>query len=646
MKIRKISDRNPRILIFNGSPRRIDSCANQKSKSHKLVDYIIEKYLPFVDFDVVDLSVGSVNIQPCKGCVSTSGGMHCHFKCVAHDQRVHTLDGFKQIKDLEIGDILQDGNKVINHVRTSDWEEIFELKLKDGRRLELTKDHKVKVLSKERKRDIKSNWKFYRDEEWVEVQNLKMGDLIPPIQTDNIFENFENSLVLDYLVYGLIWGDGTFVNESVQLYVDKKEDLFLDKITENLSDYIISVLPHNINNERKININYRQYDTEILKINFGAKFGKKMKMSGFKKTKAIHRRLPLESFKNSSQIFSFLNGWISTDGSVHKNGITIYNTSYDCLRDLQLLLSRVGIRSNISDIRHKKVEVRGKMVQRCSSISICNYDSVKIIYDNLRILHPNKQKNLERYVSKVKKKMVNKPSAIKSIKSIGFKPVYDIEVENSHQFICEGINIHNCSCFKKGSKKFPDLMYEADIYDRLIECDAFIVVSPIHWYSVTTQVKAMFDRLVCANLTITKDQAIEIFGEGNIKNSELTGRAEISQKYKHLLKNHLEGKWAAFYLHGDDGASDYDGNKPDIGDINWDVRNCVMPIVYQCRYSGINCPDDLVESFYINRGKDYYQSNLDMESEGEFFLKMDRLVDRLLNYLEISPSSSPEVASD
>jgi hypothetical protein len=90
------------------------------------------------------------------------------------------------------------------------------------------------------------------------------------------------------------------VNESVQLYVDKKEDLFLDEITENLSDYIISVLPHNINNERKININYRQYDTEILKINFGAKFGKKMKMSGFKKTKAIHRRLPLESFKNSS----------------------------------------------------------------------------------------------------------------------------------------------------------------------------------------------------------------------------------------------------------------------------------------------------------------------------------------------------------
>lgn len=198
-----------------------------------------------------------------------------------------------------------------------------------------------------------------------------------------------------------------------------------------------------------------------------------------------------------------------------------------------------------------------------------------------------------------------------------------------------GMHCHfKCSCFKKGSKKFPDLMYEADIYDRLENCDAFIVVSPIHWYSVSTQVKAMFDRLVCANLTITKDQAIEIFGPDGIKNSELTGRAELSQKYKHLLKNHLEGKWAAFYLHGDDGASDYNGNKPDIGDINWDVRDCAMPLVYQCRYSGINCPNDLVESFYINKGKDYYQSNLDMDSEGEFFLKMDGLVERLLNYIQ------------
>ena len=130
-------------------------------------------------------------------------------------------------------------------------------------------------------------------------------------------------------------------------------------------------------------------------------------------------------------------------------------------------------------------------------------------------------------------------------------------------------------------------MYEADIYDKLEQCDGFIVVSPIHWYSVSTQVKAMFDRLVCANQTITKEEALEIFGKGNIKNSELTGKVEITNQHKDKLRNHLEGKWAAFYVHGDNGANDYNGNPPDIGDRVWDVKNSVMPLVYQCRYSEI-----------------------------------------------------------
>ena len=196
-----------------------------------------------------------------------------------------------------------------------------------------------------------------------------------------------------------------------------------------------------------------------------------------------------------------------------------------------------------------------------------------------------------------------------------------------------GMHCHwKCSCYSKDDPENPDLMYEASVYDKLEACDAFIVVSPVHWYSVSTQVKAMFDRLVCANLTITQQEAVEIFGE-NAKNAKITGNEELSGQYKSLLKNHLAGKWAAFYVHGDDGASDYDGNPPMTGDENWDPKNNVMPLVYQCRYSEINCPDDLIEAFYINKGKPYYQANLDMPEESEFFMKMDRLVKRLVTYL-------------
>jgi multimeric flavodoxin WrbA len=193
-----------------------------------------------------------------------------------------------------------------------------------------------------------------------------------------------------------------------------------------------------------------------------------------------------------------------------------------------------------------------------------------------------------------------------------------------------------CSCYSKGNKDYPDLMYEADIYQKLEECDGFLVVSPIHWYSVSTQVKAMFDRLVCANLTITKEEALKLFGKGNIKTADLTSQAELSERYKSMLKNHLQGKWASFYVHGDDGAADYDGHPPNIQDKMWDVRNCVMPLVYQCRYSGMNCPDELVEAFYVNKGLKYSEAN--MFDNPEMYSRMDGLMDRMLTYIKSGSS--------
>lgn len=199
----------------------------------------------------------------------------------------------------------------------------------------------------------------------------------------------------------------------------------------------------------------------------------------------------------------------------------------------------------------------------------------------------------------------------------------------------DGMHCHwKCSCYGKGME-VPDLMYEKGVYDLLETCDAFLVVTPVHWYSVTTEVKAMFDRLVCANLTLTQEQAKEIFGPKGMKDAEVTGSAELSGKFKHLLKNHLEGKVAAFYVHGNAGADDYTVDKPDTGDEIWPVKNAVMPLVYQCRYSKIDAPDELIEAFDINAGQPYYEANLIMEFESEFFQRMDALLERLSSYLGV-----------
>jgi multimeric flavodoxin WrbA len=180
-----------------------------------------------------------------------------------------------------------------------------------------------------------------------------------------------------------------------------------------------------------------------------------------------------------------------------------------------------------------------------------------------------------------------------------------------------------------------------DVYEHLQNCDAFVVFAPIHWYALPTQVKALFDRLVCVNLTLTVEDAEKIMGKGNIKNSDITGHFSKLGNYDGMLRNHLEGKVCGFYVHGDDGANDYSNkNLPDsysdvISDpFSLDPKSTIMPYILQMKYSGIYVPDELVQAFYVNRNKDYYSANIDMNREMEFFERADNLMENLLNFLD------------
>jgi|APGre2960657373_1045057.scaffolds.fasta_scaffold13452_4 multimeric flavodoxin WrbA len=200
-----------------------------------------------------------------------------------------------------------------------------------------------------------------------------------------------------------------------------------------------------------------------------------------------------------------------------------------------------------------------------------------------------------------------------------------------------------CSCYNKGDKKMPDLLHELDVYKLLQECDAFIIVSPIHWHSLTSQIKLLFDRLVCINLTMDVWDAINVIGREGIKDSKVTGKLSKDKKYDSLLRNHLEGKVAGFYVHGDDGADDYSNRElpPSYDDVMDDgfqnnPKNVVMPFINQLKYSGVYVPDELVQAFYTNRGVGYYTANLTVIKNREIFERADQLMDNLLNYLSIS----------
>jgi multimeric flavodoxin WrbA len=205
-----------------------------------------------------------------------------------------------------------------------------------------------------------------------------------------------------------------------------------------------------------------------------------------------------------------------------------------------------------------------------------------------------------------------------------------------------GYHCHfGCSCYFKGDDIKPDLLKEEDVYMKLQKCDAFVIVSPIHWHSLTSQIKTLFDRLVCINQTLTIDDAKKLMGADNIKNSEITGKFARSGKFNNMLRNHLEGKVAAFYAHGDDGADDYEGKElpksySDVLDdgFSYNAKATVMPFVMQLKYSGVFVPDQLIEAFYVNKGINYNTANRNFNKTKEFFDRADNLMKKLLIYIE------------
>ncbi len=186
-----------------------------------------------------------------------------------------------------------------------------------------------------------------------------------------------------------------------------------------------------------------------------------------------------------------------------------------------------------------------------------------------------------------------------------------------------------CNCFEKGNKDEPDLMWDLDLYARLDLADAWAVIGPVNWYGPTSNLKLMFDRLVCMNGGNPREDLI------NHKDPELAMRLEHSPQWEELSQNHLEGRTAAFFCYGDGGGDELDATgRPkklchkEYFDPNQEPfendRNAYAPLVWQCRYSGIEVPDALWRYVEFGKGKKYSDNQAeDMAAETDAIRDFD-----------------------
>ena len=72
---------------------------------------------------------------------------------------------------------------------------------------------------------------------------------------------------------------------------------------------------------------------------------------------------------------------------------------------------------------------------------------------------------------------------------------------------------------------------------------AWTIIGPINWYAPTSNLKLMFDRLVCTNGGNPCEDTI------NHKDPELAMKAEHSPEWQMMSLNHLEDRTAAFFCY-------------------------------------------------------------------------------------------------
>lgn len=168
-----------------------------------------------------------------------------------------------------------------------------------------------------------------------------------------------------------------------------------------------------------------------------------------------------------------------------------------------------------------------------------------------------------------------------------------------------------CNCYGPGSTSQPDLMWDLNLYPRLARADAWAIIGPVWWYGPTTNLKAMFDRMVCISGGNPRPDLIDK------KDTQKAQALEKSPLWRELTKNHLEGRSAAFFCYGNEGANELDDDRrprilqhkqwfdPKAEPYQGCERLAYQSLVWQCRYSGIEVPDALWRHASIGLDKPY-----------------------------------------
>jgi ribonucleoside-diphosphate reductase subunit M2 len=237
--------------------------------------------------------------------------------CVTGETKILTDNGYYMIKDLENKNVnVWNGEEFSNiEVKYTGDQEIYKVSLSNGMELDCSPGHKWLIQKGNPKHPERCLY------EEVETVDLKIGDIIERYITPFIeFENKDE--FLNPYIHGFFCGDGSYCNNYPIIYLyDKKKEL----------------LPY---------FKYNSYQENDKRISFYV-------------TNYINKEKFIVPINYSKDVrLRWLEGLVDADGCVNLNStkdstsIQLSSINFKFLQDVQLLLTTLGIQTNIK-LNHK-----------------------------------------------------------------------------------------------------------------------------------------------------------------------------------------------------------------------------------------------------------------------------------------------------
>ena len=374
--------------------------------------------------------------------------------CIAKGTLIGTNRGIIEIQDCIVGDILNTGT--ISNIVNNGTKTVYKLKTKWGYELKCTEDHLIKT--------------YHLDGEykWKRLDDLIGEDLIilsPPNFSDSEYVFKWKTDIVEHSIkitpefarfIGIFMGDGAYHAQHISIACDAKDTDFI-KDTQLLIDKLFNVktntrITGKNNGCCEIRVSKKALTDSFVRLGIVDKYV--TCDSGFKKRVCVPECI-LKSPKHI--IKEFIKGIFETDGfngySVPK--VSLFSMHVNFLKSVQLLLLGFGISSKLDS----RTAINGDKRRYTANTLTLQGEQADLYRSEIGFLSSRKQNRFSSWTVKGNYKRT-KNLLLDKIYSIEYEtetPVYDITIENSHEFDANGILVHNCDeAFQStGNRFFP-----------------------------------------------------------------------------------------------------------------------------------------------------------------------------------------------